>query len=133
MPTFVEVRKSAIDRFNTGWSSATPVVLANERYDGADSFVRLSFFEDARFQDTLAPVGNRRYKSLCTMVAQVFVPLGDGEKAAWELADDALKIMEGEGESSGVEYFRARRRVVGASDAWYQINVEVMFDFQERR
>lgn len=133
MATLVEATEGFLQRFSDQWGAATPVTHDNESYDGVTEFVRLSVTELVSVQHTLGAVGGREYRRELLGTIQVFVPLNQGVKNASTLADTARKIYEGVSESSGVEYYRATVNRIGPSDGWFQMNVDVLFNFQERR
>ena len=65
---------------------------------------------------------------------QVFVPIDQGTRQADTLAQAARAIFEGINLSSNaIRFNNVVLREVGPDDAWYQINLEAAFQYDERK
>lgn len=127
-----EAQQAFYQRFVDQWGVTTPIAKGNVAYTPAPDtpYVRISAGELDSNQHTLGSPAQWRRDWLGTI--QVFGVRNVGEGPAVDLADQASKIFEGV-ESGGIQYTRAPLRRVGETGDWWQVNVDVYFDFQERR
>jgi len=72
------------------------------------------------------------YRNPGLMIAQIFVPMGEGSKSANELADIVIAAFRGFG-SSGVKFRTPNKAVVGedAGTGEWQVNVNCPFYFDD--
>ncbi len=86
MTTLDGVREATYLRFETLWvdggSERTPFVFQNEKSDdltkGDVAWCRLSVNEVGGGQETLGPVGGRRYRRQVVTTLQIFTPIRAG-------------------------------------------------------
>jgi hypothetical protein len=123
------------NRFATLWPGlrpGVPVAFDNTAFDPAVDavdgmgnpipWVRLTIVPGDGFQASLGTP--KVWRSTGVVSVQVFVPAGDGDGTANELADDAASIFRGVNDS-GVT-FRApalTRLGLDAAGAWYELNL----------
>lgn len=120
-------------RFATEWPQlrpTVPIAYDNSAFDPAidalDPFgnpapwVRFSIMPGDAFQASLGTPKVWRSTGLATV--QVFVPLGQGDGLAGELADDAAGIFRGV-RLNGLIFRAPAFTRIGEDGTWYQINV----------
>lgn len=145
MTTQTEARDSIIGRVNTAWlASATtqdlPLVFDDvdadkPGYDAAGKAVawgRVTVRHTAGEQETMAPVGQRRYGARGTVLVQIFTPAGDG----WSLSDVIAGIIKtafrGPRAGSPVWYSDVTPNEVGRDGPWNLQTITAAFGYQER-
>lgn len=130
-----EAREAVYQRFVDNWT-ATPFLFENEDSDDLDggtvAWARLSVRETAGGQETLGPIGARKYRRRASAFVQVFTPVNAGMKAAGVLSAVARAIFEGTS-FGGLDFNDARVSDTGPDDKWQQTLVEAVFDFTETK
>jgi len=128
-----EAREVVYQRFVDNWT-ATPFLFENEDSDDLDggtvAWARLSVHETGGGQETLGPIGARRYRRRASTFVQLFTPVNAGMKEAGELAQAVKAIFEG-ASFSGLDFNNARVTDPGPDDKWQMTLVETVFDFTE--
>lgn len=106
----------------------------NEDFDSSahDEWVRLTIRTNARAQETLAPIGARRYFSNSSILVQCYTKIDQGRKAADDLARTITEIFEGV-RFSGVNCNNSITRESPPSGIWLQFVVEIEFTYDETR
>ena len=75
--------------------------------------------------------GTKRWTQTGTVIAQVFAPIGDGKKKAYELAE--LVVNAYRDARGSVWYRNPHLKEAGRDGAFNQINVYVTFEYDETR
>ena len=75
--------------------------------------------------------GRRRYNRRGFVAVSIFTPSGTGLSMSDDIAMIVLNALEGVSTQSGVWFRHARLSEVGASGAWYQMNVLADFNYDE--
>ena len=131
--SFADDANTIRGRFAAEWTTlrpGTPVAYDNTPFDPAlDAvdglgnpipWVRLTVIPGDGFQASLGTP--RVWRSTGVVSVQVFVPVGEGDGAANELADDAASVFRGVLDA-GLTFRAPALTRVGPEGAWYQINV----------
>jgi hypothetical protein len=131
--SFADDANAIRSRFATEWPPlrpTVPVAYDNAAFDpAADArdadgdpapWVRLTIIPGDGFQASLGTP--RVWRSTGLVTVQVFVPLGQGDGLARELADDVAGLFRGVS-LSGLIFRAPSLTRIGADGAWYQINV----------
>lgn len=119
-------------RFATAWGATTPVAWPNEDFEEtpAGEWVRLTVLTG---EGVVASVGTpeKLYRFPGLISIQVFVPLGDGDGRAMELADIVAGIFQstrfGGAANHGILCGAASVKVVGRGETHYQVNVNTPY------
>lgn len=135
--TITEARAAVYEEFQASWDVDDAVAtFEGESFKPPsppdDPWVRLSMQFAASNQETIGPVGNRRFRRAGTIFVQVFVPRNAGMELADELCDKVKDIFEGE-TIGDVRCYASTPRVIGPDDAWIQVNVATSFEVDEVR
>lgn len=132
-------REAIAEQFAIGWAVLHPTMpycFDNEEFTPPDggSWVRVSVQMQAASQDSLGPVGSRKFLRSGTAFVQVFVDKDSGLKPSDDLAQDVVTILEGiDLGGSELRLYTASVRDIGNDGRWHQTNVSVAFDYQETR
>lgn len=132
--TLNEARERIYQTFVTGWGATSPFVFDNEKLDTPvdTDWVRVSVRHTASRQDTLGAVGNRKFLRFGSVIVQCFSKEDGGAGAAGTLAITARNLFEGKTLSpEGIWFNAVDIREIGASEGWYQINVEATFSYEQ--
>lgn len=133
MTSQTDARERIYQAFVTGWGNRTPITLENERYSPAldTAWVRLTVRHQIGVQESLGSVGNRRFLRAGIIFLQIFTPLEAGMRAADGHVDFARGVLEGVTLTTGIRLYGASSQEIGAEDGWYQVNLEVSFEYEE--
>lgn len=104
----------------------------NEDFDEPDEWVRLTVNTNSRAQETLGPIGNRRYFSGASIFVQCYTTTDQGRQAADTLARTITTIFEGVS-FSGVNCNNSITRESPPKGKWLQFVVEIEFTYDETR
>lgn len=117
------------DNFTT-----VPFELPNEKGNtpASGSWIRFTVFEDDSEQTTLGQIGNRKFKRAGMILINIFTIMNIGVKESNTLADELRAIFEGVS-FGGVRCYNAVARDIGDSDqgSWYQVNLEIDYDYDQ--
>jgi hypothetical protein len=136
MATIRQAREAVYGAFRTAWANKSALTFDNENFSPPVKapWVRFSMLHQDGVQESLGPVGNRRYLRSGTVIIQIFVPLNSALFVADGLVQDAKVILEGTTLlSTALRFYNAVAREIGESEGWYQFNLEVEFEYQEIR
>ena len=81
-------------------------------------------------QETIAPVGSRKYSRQAMVQIQVFVPVDMGTLASDTLTAAARTVFEGV-KFDSLHFYAGNTREIGIDGKWYQVNVEVPFTYYD--
>ena len=122
--------------FQTDWGTTSVFTFDNEEFDPPEAgvdWVRLAVRHFDSNQETLGGVGNRKFLREGRIFVQCFTALDKGRAAADNLATIARNIFEGK--TLGTESIRCTDSVVREigpiDDGFYQVNVEIAFNYDE--
>ncbi len=130
-----EARKLIYDKFIADYASETIFDFDNEDFtppEGNVSWVRLVVRNRVGNQDTLGPIGVRKFLRQAAVITQVFVPLDSGLSEADRLATIVRDIFEGT-RLSGLWFFASDVQEIGTSGKFYQYNVESTFNYEQTK
>lgn len=143
MTTINQAREAIYTAFLEAWTVETvpetvletPVTFDNEGFKPpSEPWVRLTVRHTSSTQETLGPVGSRKFSRRGICFVQVFVPADSGTKEATELARKASLVFEGERISgTTLRFLDVVIRENGASGKWYGVSVEANFEYDETR
>ena len=128
-------RKDVYNAINAYWvanSVGSDLVFANEAYDPATGtpWVRATLSHTGGSQDSLGGVNNRKFLRSGNIIAQVFTPLDSGLSASDVLTEAALAALEGLTFTlSNIRTYGASINEIGLDNGWYQVNVDVPFEY----
>lgn len=99
-----------------------------------ETWARLVVRHRVRAQETLGIVGNRKFESLGGVIVQCFAPLDTGTAGADTVAQAVRAAFEGKVLlPEHIRLYGAQVREIGSDGAWYQINVEAFFNYDETK
>jgi Bacteriophage related domain of unknown function len=135
MTTLSEARESVYQRFLDNFTgvSSTRITFDNEEFEAgtSSSWVRLVVRTSTRVQSTLGRATNRRYRTMASVMIQVFVPANSGVAAADSLASEAASIFEGVS-FDGLDFDQAAIiNEIGVDGYWFMTLVESNFSYDE--
>lgn len=144
--TIKAAREAILSRWIAQWvdsgSPRTPYTFENEKSAppeavaqaafGTDtgSWVRLSVRNTYSAQETLGPVGSRKFERRGDIHIQIFVPVDRGTADADTLLGQARAVFEG-ARFSGITCYAGTPKEVGVDGRWYQVNVVIQFTYYE--
>ena len=134
MTTVNSARESVYAQFISDWASTTEVTLDNENYDPPSdaSWVRLIMRNNVTAQQTLAPVGFRKFNRFGIVFVQVFTKSDTATSTSDTLTSKARDVFEGK-RLGGVDFRDVTIREIGVDGKWFQVNVEAPFDYTETK
>jgi hypothetical protein len=131
--TLSEARENINCRFIDNWTESTPYTLDNEVFDTKSNseYVRLVTRNTFSEQWTHNSNSKRRFRREGLIMAQVFVPRGLGTNRADSLASKIRDIFEAEefGEAPCITTYDAELRELGIVGKYYQINIDIRFEY----
>lgn len=124
-------------RFIDNWTG-TP--LSSVQPENAGGFtaptslpwVRLSVRELVRRQHTMGAPGNRVFASRAMLIAQIFVPRGEGTDELDALAQEFRELFEGV-EADGLTFYDVQVPGPIDGDPYIQVNAQATFEYHETR
>lgn len=137
-----DARGAIYGAFTTAWGSTSAYAFDSESSPGPTAgttsglFVRLVVRHNSRQQETLGGIGNRLFESGGSVIAQCFAPLDAGVSAADSLAQAVRAIFEGktlQPAGASIRFTSSVVREIGPTRDSYQINVESLFTYTERK
>lgn len=126
-------RIAIYDKFILDYANETIFDLDNEDFDqpeGNIPWVRLVVRNTTGAQDTLGPIGARKFLRTASVITQVFVPLDEGLSEADRLATIVRNIFEGT-RLNDLWFFASDVQEIGPSGKFYVYNVESTFNYEE--
>lgn len=135
MSTINVARAVIYDRFITNWNDETAFDLDNESFDRPEDqpWVRMVVRNRTTGQESLGPVGLRKFLRKGAVFTQIFVPINTGVEEADRLAEIIRVMFEGVRLTNGVWFYESEVREVGAKDGFYQIIVESIFNYEQTK
>lgn len=79
---------------------------------------------------TQVEFGRNRYRNPGVLIVQVFVPIGEGDDVAREIADEAALAFRAQS-FSGVHCKVPSIRTIGRTGSWWQVNLSVGFHWDD--
>ncbi len=129
MTTQSQAKEAIYGAFKSGWSN--PYYFDNEVVETEDgNWARLTVRHSTSNQETLGPVGNRKFQRNGNVIVQLFTKLGEATDDVDSLSATIRAIFEGK-TISGVNFSSVNVREIGPSGAWYQTNIEAPFNYTE--
>jgi hypothetical protein len=136
--SITEARDDIIGLFTTAWNAQTPpiplLIYQDKESDLPDNapFARLSIEHTIFNQQTLANVGNRRFRRFGIITVQIFSLAGEGLANADVFAKVALDAFEGKATGAdSIEFRNVRINEIGIDGPWFQTNVLAEFEYDE--
>lgn len=127
-------------QFFIGWSALHPTIpfrLDNEEFDppaDGSPWLGVSIQPQAATQDSLGPIGSRKFLRIGTIFVQVFATRDGGTREASQLAGDVVSVIEGLQLAGGdLRLYTSSTQSIGPSERWFMFTVSTRFDFQETR
>lgn len=127
---FEDAQKAIEVLFNTQWGTTTHIAFDNVDWKPEATtlkWVRLNVLTGDSITAGLHGDVNL-YRSAGVIVVQVFVKEGEGVRTALLLADQAAAIFRGL-QIDGIIYRAPSVERIGPSDGWYQVNVNIPFQW----
>ena len=135
MASLNDARKAIYDKFIADYNNETIFAFDNEEStppDGDTPWVRLVVRNRVGNQDTLGPIGIRKFTRQAAVITQVFVPLDAGLTEADRLSTIVRDIFEGT-RLNGLWFFASDVQEIGRSGKFYQYNVESTFNYEQTK
>lgn len=115
----------------TGWTMFFPDKEESEK-PTTEPWARVSLRHSTGSQATLANHDSvRRYRRTGNVFVQVFTPTGEGLSRNYDLCKIVADALEGQSTPRGVWFRNVRLNEIGPTDAWFQVNVEAEFEYDE--
>lgn len=116
--------------FAAQWAGLTTVAYDDVKFDipNGATWARLTIRHSYGYQASIGSPGANRFRSIGTVIVQVFAPEGNASKDARAKADAALEIFRGLSHQ-GIDFYDAYAREIGNADGWFQINVIAPFRY----
>ena len=136
MTTLNDARGAIYSTFVTDWGATSAITFDNENFDPpADTvWARLTVRHTSRDQESLGPVGGRKFESEGSVIIQCFAPLDSGASLADTLAQVAQGIFEGKTLlPENIRFTSAVVLEIGPTEDWYQTNVTAFFTYSETK
>lgn len=132
------IYKQWLDNWVTGGKIRTPTAFEEEQQPNAVSVGETSwayvFVQDIGSpQQTLGSMGRRRFLRKAQVVVNLYVPQGQGTKAALDLAQEARTIFEGISLSPLKNFAKSDIVRVGPKPPEYQVSVITPFEYSETK
>lgn len=139
--TVAVARNEMMATFKTAWDASSvsqnvPVLYPDVSGDPPTSgaWTRVTVIHDSGEQATLAShQGLRRYHRTGTIVVQLFTPAGGGQVSSDALCKVVTDAFEGVTTASGVIFRNVIQKEIGQDGAWFQVNVQAGFEYDEVR
>lgn len=130
-----QAREAILTAFIAAWGSETPFAFDNEDFNppSDSSWVRLSVREVESEQETLGPVGARRYRRNGVAELAVHALPDRGAQRSDELVKIFRDSFEGVTLASGVYFTDCQVQEVGIEGAYYRVNALAVFWFSETK
>ena len=128
-------RRDIYDALLTYWTAnslTAGLTFANESFDppASTEWVRAAVFHTGGDQDSLGGVNNRKFMRSGNITVQVFTPQDSGLSASDVLTEAVLAALEGLTFTlSNIRTYGATINEVGPDNGWYQVNVDVPFEY----
>ncbi|UFK26767.1 structural protein [Roseobacter phage RDJL6] len=138
MTTLSEAREAIYQQFVNAWGSETPFTFDNEDFKPPkdEPWVRLVVRHEGGEQETLGPVGNRKFARTGRVLIQVFAVEDAGTDRTDELLTLARNAFEGVTlAGTTVRFHGVTVREVGSApkEKWFQSIVDAPFEYDETR
>ena len=144
MTTANQAREIILGRFITVWDAldpAVPYTFDNEDYEppngaGDQSWCALMIRESIGGQETLGPVGARRYRRNGSANLEIFALRNKGSQKADSLVQTFRNNFEGvtlSASGNDVYFTDCQVQEVGIEGAWYRVNAFASFWFEETK
>ena len=146
--TFTAARDEILTVFKTAWDAgadtAGKVVIypdaknqvpkTNDADSNPNLWARVSVIHDTGGQATLGGIGNRLFRREGSVTVQVFTPIGTGLSIADRVYKIVVDAFEGKTSASGNVWFRnVRVNEIGPEGSWFQTNIIIDFEYDERK
>ena len=139
--TVTQARNEMMATFKVAWDAAAvsqnvPVLYPDVSDDPPTSgaWARVTVVHDSGEQATLAShQGLRRYHRTGTIIVQLFTPAGGGQVLSDALGKVVTDAFEGVTTESGVIFRNVIPKEIGQDGAWFQVNVQAGFEYDEVR
>lgn len=128
-------RETLYEAFKDAWvAQSAPYFFDNEvATPDAAGWLRLVVRHRSGEQETLGPIGSRKFERVGSVIVQVFTPLDEGTSVSDTLVDLVREVFEGK-TLSGIRFAGVTTREIGPTvDKWYQVNVDAPFNYDETK
>ena len=136
MSTVDEARAVVYDRFLANWTQTdltSAATFENEAFDPPETeWVRLTVRNIGSQQDSLGPVGFRKYLRKALVLLQIFTPANTGMQRSGQIAQAFRELYEGV-TVDGVRFYDVVVRESGLDGRWQLTVAESTFDYDETR
>ncbi|MCH7524012.1 MAG: hypothetical protein IIC74_03115 [Bacteroidetes bacterium] len=135
MPTINEARVLIYDEFISVWNNETPFDLDNKSFTEPEStpWVRTVVRNTISNQDSLGPVGIRKFLRVGSVLTQIFTPIDTGVEESDRLSEIVRGIFEGVRLTGGLWFFATDVRELGRIGDYYQVTVESTFNYEQTK
>ena len=138
MTTLTQAREAIYLAFTTAWGSETQFTFDNEDFKPPkdEPWVRLAVRHENGEQETLGPVGNRKFERTGRVLIQVFAVEDAGTERSDELLTLARNTFEGVTlAGTTVRFHGVTVREIGSTkkDKWFQTLVDAPFTYDETK
>lgn len=146
MTTITQARDAIAGIINTAWlasptTSSLTLLWDNVKGDPpaedgstgkAEAWGRVAVRHTIGENDTLGPIGGRRYLFGGTVTVQLFAPIGDGHSQLDEMVEVVKAALQEASPSAAVWFFDITPVEIGPDGPWFNTNVDALFRYQQR-
>lgn len=133
MTEISDARESIYQAFKDAWGTTTPYYFDNEVAERQEvNWVRLVVRHNQAEQETLGPVGARKFERSGSVIVQVFTVLDKGTTDGDTLVEAVRDVFEGK-TIGNVRFNGVIVREIGSDDLWFQYNVEAPFNYDKTK
>ena len=128
---FADAHKTIEERVSTNWTSTSIAyenVQAKEFSDGDQDWVRVTVIEGDSGQIGIGGVGAALHRNLGIVVIEVYTREDKGGRQARAHADGLAALFRGV-QDNDITFRTPRVLPVGVDEGWYQVNVQVPFQW----
>lgn len=133
MTSMQTARETVYQRFEDIWGATTAYTFGNEQFSPpSDAFwVRLAVQHFTGNQESLGGAGNRKFSRAGQISIQLFSPLNSGMDTIDGYVHTLRAIFEGETLTGAIRCTDANAFEVGVSNGWFQVNIDIAFEYEE--
>ncbi len=133
--TIPQAADDILTLFKTAWDlTGYPLLyegIGGEKPTAQGPWARITLRHFLGDQESLGPIGGRKFSKGGLVIVQTFVPIGEGLSDAYNVAKIAADAFEGKATPLNVWFRNVRINEIGAEGDWYQVNVLADFTYDE--
>lgn len=132
MPNPDEAKAIIVAAFRSAWGTATPIVLDNTALDTRSEWASASVQHTAGEQESLGPIGGRRFYRYGTLVVRTYTPENKGTTRADALEAIVRNAFEAKTISS-IVFMVVSSYAPPARAPWYVMEIRAPFWYLDHK